>query len=309
MATKGQLAAGATLAIIGGLGARAVFAKRKRKKKKPAPDNCAPYQWAPGPVAASINSLLDGGGDDRDEVARVTALEHFGNYPGGGTVAFPPGAQPAAGVSCVWGRTLELVDAIIAGRGGFNAKPWEILDEWTAQEGNPEPGSLFKQPQGMVFAGNNGIVGRALTAAGVPNTAQNRVAYLRLIECSPWNDALYNVNLTDQAFAQRFRESPTRGISQNPQHSDNVQRMMQGLAPRRAAVENSMTAHQGGGRHAFMWLPLIEGGAPVPVVAAFNDGLSGINPPAEILAFGLEDVQPRTYGCEEYGPAAAQLPL
>lgn len=308
MATKGQIIAGVTLAGIGGLAAASSYAAKRRRSRR-AKNNCAPYRWDATPVVASIDQLLDEGADDRDEIARVVATEHFGIYPGGGEVVFPPVGSPPKGVSCVWQKTVELVDIVIDERGGFSAKPHEIIAEWQSPEGNPRPGSLYYQPRGQVYFGNTGIVATALRNAGVPDNTQNRIAYLRFIECSPWNDALYNVELSDTALAQRFRTSPRRGISQNPQHSDNIMRMSQGLPPRRAAIETSMTAHQGGGHHAFMWLPLIEPGAQVPVIAAFPDGRSGINPPAEILAFGLENVTPRTYGCEEYGNAANDLAL
>lgn len=306
VATKGQMIAGSAAVALGVYGV--YKATRKKKKRRRPANGCAPYQWNPAPVGASINTIIDEGGDNRDEIAREVATEHFGTYPGGGVVTFPPPAQAAAGVGCIWERTLALVDAIISER-GFEEKPWEIIEGWSSPDANPQHGTLFRQSQGTLLAGAKGITGKALESAGVPNTGTNRVQYLRLIECSPWNDAIYNVNLSETAFSQRFREGPLRGISQNPQHEDNRGRMMQGLPPRRAAREDSMTQHDGGGRHAFMWLPLIEQGAPVVVAADFEDGRSGINPPADILAFGLEDVTPRVYGCPEYEASAQELPL
>lgn len=305
MATRGQILAGAGFAALAGYGI--YRARKKKKKKKRKPTQCAPYQWDPTPVAASIHALLDEGAQDADEIAAIVATEHFGSYPGGGTAAFPPPAQAPAGVACVWERTLALVDAIVEER-GFQADPWEIVDEWTSPENKPLPGTLFKPKAGSGW-GIASVAREALENAGIPNPKNqngvfaNQLALRNMIECSPWNDALYGV-----AGAGGKGGPGGRGINLNASHADNLHRMTSGLPPRRAATGKA--SHDGTGGHLpFIWIPKLETGAPVPVVAQFEDGRSGINPPAEILAFGIENVPPGIYGCEPYQEAAGDLPL
>lgn len=176
----------------------------------------------------------------------------------------------------------------------------ELIDQYESPGGEPESGHLYYQRTGdMGFDIARWVIGNA----GIPQTAANRIAYLRLIECSPYNQALYTVKLSDSAMKGRFRTDPDVGISGNPQHHDNRNRMMQGIAPRRAAQRNSMSAHEdvpGGARHAFMWLPLLKPDATVVgpnAVATWQDGSSAINPPPEIVALGFENVPAGEYGC------------
>ncbi len=84
--------------------------------------------------------------------------------------------------------------------------------------------------------------------------------------------------------------------------------MMLGEPPRRAITGKA--AHDGTGGHLpFVWIPRIQPNAPVPILQDHEDGSSGINPPSDILAFGLENVPPAIYGCEQYEDAAQDLPL
>lgn len=304
MATKGQLIAGGVLAAIAGLAGYSAW-KTARRKKRRRPNNCAPYRWDPVPVTASINRFIDDGMDDRNQIATAVANEHFGSYPGGGMVTFPPTGKPVAGVTCVWNRTLELVDAIIAAR-GFPVKPWEVVEEWTKPD--PTPGFMYRADPATGW-GISDVAREALKNAGIPNEPNangvyvNQLAMIRLMECSPYNDAVLSVS------GGGGKQGPNgRGISFNAIHADNMNRMMRGEAARRSAT--GIASHDGTGFHVpYMWTPLLELGAPVPVVANWEDGRSGINPPVEILAFGLENVAPGIYGCEEYGQAASELPL
>jgi hypothetical protein len=208
-------------------------------------------------------------------------------------------------VSCIWHKVLELVDQIIAAR-GFPVKPWEVIEEWTRD--TPTPGFMFRvQPEAGLNMAN--IAGKVLRNAGIPNEKNangvfvNRYAMQRLMECSPYNDALYGFP------GSGSEQGPNgRGINLNATHADNMQRMMEGKPPIRTIT--GKTSYQGPGGHLpFIWIPLLEQGAPVPVIANWSDGRSGINPPVEILAFGIENVQPGIYGCDEYGQAASELPI
>jgi hypothetical protein len=152
-----------------------------------------------------------------------------------------------------------------------------------------------------------------LQNSGIPNTSQNRIALVRLIECSPYNDAVYGVKLSENAFGQRFRSDQPYGISGNPQHADNLTRMKQGLPVRRAAFRNSMSDHEdvpGGGRHAALWIPLLQQGIESvgpSAVLAWQDGSSAINPPPEIIDLGFENVPDGEYGCAPWRMTVAGM--
>jgi hypothetical protein len=186
-----------------------------------------------------------------------------------------------------------------------------LIDQFTSPPGSPATGTLYYQrgatqdAQGDWHAGDmwQEITKWALQNAGIPNTAANRIALQRLIECSPYNDALYGVKLSASAFGGRFRQDQPYGISGNAQHHDNLQRMKQGMPVRRAAYRHSMSDHEtvpGGGRQAALWIPLLQQGIEAigpSAVLDWQDGSSGINPPPEILALGFENVPAAEYGC------------
>lgn len=175
-----------------------------------------------------------------------------------------------------------------------------LIEQFESPGGEPVPGTFYYQRQGDVLSE---IARWTLQNSGIPNTAANRIALMRLIECSPYNDAVYNVKLNENSFKARFRSDQPYGIGGYPQHHDNLTRMKQGLPVRRAAFRNSMTDHEdipGGGRHAAFWIPLLAQGIDVVgpnAVLSWQDGTSGILPPPEILALGLENVPVGEYGC------------
>jgi hypothetical protein len=196
------------------------------------------------------------------------------------------------------------VDQKLALHGGPAPKPYEIVEKWIRDV--PTPGFLYRVQPGSVN-GMSGLAQQALANAGIPNPKNNNgvkvnsLNYRNMIECSPWNDALLNV---EGAGGQGGPND--RGISLNAVHADNKQRMMMGQAPRRAVTGKS--SHDGTGGHLpLVWLPALEPGAPVPVIAEWPDGYLGINPPAEILAFGMEGVFPGQYGCDPWRDEAAEI--
>jgi hypothetical protein len=177
-----------------------------------------------------------------------------------------------------------------------------LIEEFESPDGDPQVGTLYSYGSQIPALAN--VARAALNTAGIPSNSANRIAYMRLIECSPYNDALYGVRLSEQSFNARFRNDQPFGISGYPQHYDNILRMKQGLSPRRAANRNHMskTTEQvpGGRRHADPWLPLLKPGTTVvgpAAVAEWQDGSSAINPPPEILDLGFENVPPGEYGC------------
>lgn len=281
--------------------------------------NPTPYTWNEGPVRALINAEIDDGADDSLAVATDVANELFGQYPGGGVVKFPPtqGMQ-LAGVECIWSRVVALVTQIFKDRGivpkGDDPKPWEIVNPYLEDPddgGMIRDGSLLRvRPNlGMSFYGENkwSIAYKALQNAQVPATGANRIEYTRLIQCSPWNDALTATAKWDGGGYPKFGAGRNgRAIPLNANHADNKQKLLQGQSPRRAATDYN--SHDGSGGHLpLIWLPKIEHGAPAVVVALNDDGTSGINPPRDILEFGLENVNPGTYGCDPFSSDAEPL--
>lgn len=296
-------------ALITYLVGREVFA---RTRPRPPIDACSPYTWDHDAVSQTIEALI-AEGLAIDEVVVATAQEHFGQHPSGTMVSFPP-SNGLPGVQCVWQKVNELVQRIWA-ETGPPIDYADLVEQFESPDGDPEMGTLYDYGSGIPALAN--VSRRALQNAGVPSHSDNRIAYLRLIECSPYNDALYNVKLpVEDGIVKmgRFRRDPAFGISGNPQHYDNLLRMKQGLAPRRAALRNSLTKVSegvpGGRRHADFWLPLLKPGTEIVgpgAVATWQDGSSAINPPPEILALGMENVPPGQYGCDPWRTSVEEL--
>lgn len=121
------------------------------------------------------------------------------------------------------------------------------------------------------------------------------------IDCGPWNQALYGVELTKltPGHAQIDGYWTQRGVSFDPIYKGNFDRMSEGLGASGA----------GGGDFALIWIPMInldkydmEGvvsteGMHYPDT---EDGIGGsmIDPPKEITDLGFESVEERTVGCD-----------
>jgi len=142
----------------------------------------------------------------------------------------------------------------------------------------------------------------------------NRVDYIHLIQCSPWNDALY----TTYGFGPQAMESPAgRALRFLPQHHDNRKRMMQGYAPRRNITLGDITdkgagnaqAQSGDRNLAYLWLPKLNedtlwdsGGKDITTNGVnWADGSSAIMPPPEVVELGVENVpEGAGWGCLGY---------
>ena len=152
-------------------------------------------------------------------------------------------------------------------------------------------------------------------ARKVANDPNNRVEYVQLIQCSPWNDALY----TTYGFGPKAWESPAgRALRFLPQHYDNRGRLVQGKAPKRnISLGTPADKNSGNGygqnknqrNFAYIWLPKINlqrlwdsGGTEVTTEGIqWEDGSNGIMPPPEVLAFGVENVpEAVSWGCLGY---------
>lgn len=275
-AQKALLIAGsATVAAL------ALLNRKAHAGRRTGGGECSPYTFDGNAVKAEIDAAITNGSASAEHVAITVATKLYSRHPSGVTVAFPPAADAPAGARCVYERILGLAKEAVGG--------WrDLVDAWTGLPGAPEPGKFYKQSQGEIFFGDSGVVSGALGVAGVPNTANNRANYLYAMECSPFNDAVYNRDLDDAGVKNRARSWWPRGIVQTPQYPDNYLRAIQGKPFKRG----------NGNSFALAWLPLIS---PTPdgkfAIAMWPDGTSGINPPAEVLALGFEGVPPKQYGC------------
>lgn len=266
----------------------------------------SPFTWNEAGIRQAIESRIDDGDHDQLSVAKDVAETYYSTYPGGGHATYPPGEPALKGVACIWARITALVAQIFqekgivpSGPGGTD--PYDIVFPLISDSPSAKDGFLYKVHQGAPDShGMYSIAKRTLQAANVPDGAQNQVKYLKMIECSPWNDALYNVgNAGGKSGPQH------RGIPLTLVHADNYERLLGGQPAKRTAV--SSNKGPGGGHYPLFWLPKIKHGAAIPIIENNADGTNGINPPKVILDFGLENVSAGNYGCEPWASDAEPL--
>lgn len=327
-----QTAALIGLAIVGTLWTTAALAKRKWKKTKARKKyTCAPYMYDEEAVRSAIDLRIREGFQDQSLVASEVAAELFGEYPGGGTIVFPPGPDDPVGAQCVWALVVDLVDLIFTKQ---NIEATE-LDEgiaWQIRDRN-DPGYPWLQPSlevdniptpGMFVdmgnyegawdpsSGYDSLVRTSLAnalvmagkdpalATGSSSTSKRLRREMRaLFHCSKFLDNLYGQTDPNKAHgpgetAQRWMvNSQGRGLNWNAVHADNLQRIGQGLAPRRQTdLQGDMPADMAG-HPMLMWVPAVDlnalGGA-IPTVKAseWSDGSSTTEPPPVVQNLGLD---------------------
>ena len=132
----------------------------------------------------------------------------------------------------------------------------------------------------------------------------NRVEYVQLIQCSPWNDALY----ATYGYGPQAWQSPVgRALRFLPEHYNNRARIANGQKPRRN-ISLGTVADKGSGNafgmdpdqraFAYLWLPRINlkilwdsNGRDVTTAGTeWDDGSSGIMPPPIIAQLGADGV-------------------
>lgn len=213
------------------------------------------------------------------------------------------------------------------------------LSDFESDTNYPRDGILHLVESGEIFlgTGNRSIIYRALASAGylaaleageteakaleigesVANNSSKRIQYLELIQCSPWNDALYGTwGYGNQAMAGPHG----RAIRMMKYHPDNRQRIIDRLPPmrnirlgdpswrteeppRKAGPEWQEAAKA----YEYLWLVKLDYKAlyndgiiaidPTPWEGA-EDGLeSKIFPPPLVSSLGASNVPPGTWGC------------
>jgi hypothetical protein len=198
---------------------------------------------------------------------------------------------------------------------------------------DPTPGSFYQVREGDSFLGDQGIVAQALyravivaaqakgwskakaqsRAVALAADAKARVAYLHVIQCSPWNDALYGT----WGYGKHAMPAPHgRAIRLVPKHDRVYDRLADGQSPIRTldwgapADKGTGSATGAGDAYELLWLPplrsdaLLDVNRQQQVVAdglVWPGGLTKYNPPLSVLMLAIVNVPPPPWGCEGIG--------
>lgn len=140
------------------------------------------------------------------------------------------------------------------------------------------------------------------------NTTSKAIAFrnqaLRLIMCSPYNDALYGTTDLWEGGSSYANQSNGRTIKFFPRHLDNIGRMKAGQPPKRGIELNGQKISNLTGNIAMpqLYLPainlqLLAGNNPVVTTNGleWSDGTATILPPPEVQKIGL-DLSGRSVG-------------
>lgn len=225
------------------------------------------------------------------------------------------------------------------GPGGFQPEapdeppPADLPDvnDWT--DPYPTPGRFYQVKQGDNLSS---IARKALLSAGyiaakeigelddaeaqsfaqkVASSGSRRIKYINIIQCSAWNDALYET----YGFGDKAHESPNgRALRLIPQHANNRARLAAGKAPIRNIALGSPADKGKGNRigvdpayrqgFEFLWMPAIDldqlwasdGDLVTPEGLTWDDGTPQTLPPPWAFQLAIEDVSGVTlteFGC------------
>lgn len=211
------------------------------------------------------------------------------------------------------------------------------LSDYESPTNYPRDGILLRVVSGDIFLGegNRSITYRALLSAGyqaakdagasdadatgfarkIAKNGSNRIQYLDLIQCSPWNDALYGT----WGYGNVARPGPHgRAIRMLKYHPNNRQRIKEHKPPmrnidlgapswraddRRAGPEWQEAAES----YEYLWLPKLDYKVlynqglieldPTPWEGADENMSSKIFPPPMVSNLGAMNVPPGTWGC------------
>jgi len=169
-----------------------------------------------------------------------------------------------------------------------------VLSKYLGPQGRSQLGSLYQIRQGDSPLA---ICREALFGSRDPVTdpimRQAAIDLLVRIDCSPWNQAIYGVELSklSAGHAQINEYWTQRGVSFDPVYSNNLERIDSGEAPSGAE----------GHHFALIWIPMInldkldmEG--IVTTEGMYHDdgfgerGGNMVNPPSEILELGFDEL-------------------
>ena len=206
----------------------------------------------------------------------------------------------------------------------------EPVDMGALSRQDPTPGFFYQVRKDDQFMGDHGIVAQALyravliaaqtkgwsptkaqsRAAALSADAKARVAYFNIIQCSPWNDALYGT----WGYGKHAMPAPHgRAIRLVAKHDRVYDRLADGQTPIRTldfgapADKGTGSATGAGDSYELLWLPPLRADALLDVnrqrqVVAdglvWPGGLSKYNPPLAVQALGILHAPPGPWGCE-----------
>lgn len=194
----------------------------------------------------------------------------------------------------------------------------------------PTPGYFYQAIEGERFLGDDGILARALyqavldaakakgwstnkaqaRAAALAADVKARVAYLSIVQCGPWNDAMYG---TWGYGEHDLAAAHGRAIRLIARHDRVYDRLAEGQAPIRTldrgvpSDKGKGTATGAGDMPELLWLPplrsdaLLDANRSRQVVAeglVWADGSSKYNPPPAVQELGIENAPAGPWGCK-----------
>ncbi len=195
----------------------------------------------------------------------------------------------------------------------------------------PTPGYFYQVRPGDRFMGDDGVIARALHqavihaarakgwsearmfahATALAADIKARLAYLSIVQCGPWNDAMYG---TWGYAAEDVPAAHGRAIRLIARHDRVYDRLVDGQAPIRT-LDRSTPADKGTGMATgagdmleLLWLPplrsdaLLDANRSRQVVAeglVWADNSSKYNPPPSVVALGITNAPTGPWGCTE----------
>ena len=193
----------------------------------------------------------------------------------------------------------------------------------------PLVGRFYQVLRADSFLGGDGLIAQALYQATLraaldkgwsnakastraqvlASDGKARLAYLNIIQCSPWNDALYG---TWGYGKHALPSAHGRAIRMIAQHDRVYDRLADGQAPIRTLDRGTPkdkgkgTATGAGESYELLWLPplrsdaLLDSRRARQVVAdglVWADGSTKYNPPPSVQALGVDNAPPGPWGC------------
>lgn len=302
------------------------------KKRKPlASCDPRPYDWDEDRVREEIQKFIDSGERDASLVSVGVATTLFGRYPEGGLVEFPPAPGVPASVGCVWSLVTWLVEGMLKQPnpkvdveenvrwdlrtvGDWDTYPWETPSRHPQNE--PMPG-VFVDAGGysgdeivkrvlsnaVIMAANTGIDTTKVQGLAHANSSRGRQLRKRFrdhITGGAFNDGLYGQTDVDKAGGNREKNinymmnAKGRGLNWREYHADNLNRMSNGLAPKRLTnLEGDVLDPHRGDSAMLVWIPAIDLRAlcddvPKIELMKWSDGTSTKEPPPAIQQLGID---------------------
>lgn len=252
-----------------------------------------------------------------DEVAFDQAIEEAPSFTGG-TYERGPSLSNLSQTAASSLPTIQVV---------LNHPP---IDMAALTRAVPTPGYFYQVVAAERFLGDDGILARALyqavldaakakgwsttkakaRAAALAADVKARVTYLSIVQCGPWNDAMYGTwGYSDQDLPAAHG----RAIRLIARHDRVYERLADGQAPIRTldrgapADKGKGTATGAGDMPELLWLPalrsdaLLDANRSRQVVAeglVWADGSSKYNPPPAVQELGIENAPAGPWGCK-----------